>query len=221
MSDRTKYQQQLDEERLSPQKADETLSLLLKENERLNEKQEKKLSVGVGKHFQLMKYAPIFASVAAAILIAFVFLPGKDAKQGGTEAGKTHVTYGTVAYVEKSVTRAGNEDFEAVFDDIKIEEFFPGLKYIDGIASSSKDAREGEAYFELEGNMLTAYVGDRKDDLSEKLSNVPSYYGAKFNLDEETGYISAVYQKQGLWVRLVTKNMENEAFESLIERLAQ
>ncbi len=228
MPERTKYQQQLDSERLSPEKADETLSLMLNENAKLAEKRERGGVQIEAKRHKLAKYIPVLATAAAAALVLVLLLtPDKDTAQSGSTASPvgTIASYiipcGQVAYHKPAIgARGGAQDFENVFGFAPAE-LFPGASVVSSNAVNSNGRKRAEIKLESDAQAFTAYVEDAEDDLTRQLEDVAEYNGIKYNFDASSDIRSAVYQARGLWIRIDAEHMDDETFKAAVKELKQ
>ena len=221
MAQRTTYQQQLDKERLSPEKAEQTLKVLLEENTKRNEKRVKRAART--KRPAWTRYAPALAAVAAAVVLMVTLLPGQ--KQAGTAnvgAGDS-VVYGEVRLNGLPPFGGGRGSAAGTLEDVfgvTAGELFKDWTVERSAAYTAENGKQAILYLSRGENELRATVSDFEPALRTALQETKeSLTGVKFNRDPDSGFLDAVYQKGGYFITLHAEKIESAAFEEIVKEL--
>ena len=211
------YISEMGSEHLSDQKAQETLKLMLSENNRLHDRDAQKKQTNKNR---FLHYAPVFAAAAACIVIAITLIhPNQSAN---TRAGK-RIEYGSIqlsSLPSGIVTRgeAGN-DLEAAFG-ISGENLFTNWSIIYTAVYSSGEHKQAFVELERDGVNLTASVSDMESALYNALKETNAGpAGVRFNCDPLTNELSAVYRYSNLWIVISSDNVDKTEFETIISEL--
>ena len=211
------YIPEMEAEHLSKAKAQETLKLMLNENTKLHEKNTQKKQIERTKY---LRYAPVFATAAACIIIAVALLhPGQNSSK---ETGKL-IEYGSVqlSSLPSGIISRGEsgDDLEAAFG-ISGNELFMGWTVTDTTVYSSGGHKQAFIELQKDDIKITASVSDIESALYSTLGETNAgTNGARFNLDPSTNELNAVYKRSNLWIVLTADNIEKADFEAIVREL--
>lgn len=211
-TERTAYQREMDQVRLPQEKADETLRLMLQENQRLRREEARQKT---RRSPLLTRVLPVLGAAAAALvlLLTTVLRPSGytfGSVRLGTLPGAQVQGAGSIAPAgDKLGTRPGAARLAA--------DLFPGWNLSQETADPALTAPDGDGrsfVIEKDGTRLTVTVTEEETPLAAALKDAPAYGGAqvRLNRDGDTGILSAVYAPEGLCVTLSSAELSEDAF---------
>ena len=204
-NNRTPYQREMDQVRLSPEKADETLRLMLKENEALRQRDARRENRK--NRFLLTRVLPALGAAAAVLVLLLT-----------TVMRPASYTFGAVRSASLPVSGSRDEMSAAGYDASAAQSMFPGWKVAGiGDPSLAVSAPVGDrAVFSIarDGVQFTVTVSGKETALSSSLHDQPAFGSAqvRLNRDPDTGVLSACFTKNGQYVVLCSKDMAEDAF---------
>lgn len=214
-SGRNAYQKELDQVHLSDEKAEETLRLMMAENDAVREKERKRAS----RRFPPIRiWLPALGAVAACLILVLtgVFRTPETYSFAGISVRKLPVS--GIRGDENPAEKVDLTDAEALFPGWTVSGARPERK----LRGLSPDGSELDAALEKNGVILDAIIMYGRPQLAEALEETEAYgtYGVRFNHDPDTGVLCAVYARDGYYVILSAAGMEEKNFSKAVMEAA-
>ncbi len=221
METRSRYQQEMDQVKLSEEKANETLKLMLEKNKELREKEIRKAKKSSSAVWA-RRVLPVFAAAAACIALVFFVLrqPGNQVTFGSLRLSQLPVT---------GVSRGENPekaDFETAFV-CKEGSLFPGWEIVDSetVQYTTSDGPEYEAHLTIrkQEKELSVTINTRTEPalytaLADKESGLK---GIRLNLDPETNTRTAISLCNDLYISLSSDTLSEKDFLDAVKAITQ
>lgn len=204
-NNRTPYQREMDQVRLSKEKADETLRLLLEENRSLRKKDAEKENRR--KRVLLTRVLPSLGAAAAVLVLLLT-----------TVLRPSSYVFGAVRAAGLPVSGARDTVHDNGYDTAAAQSMFPGWEIAEiadpALAVSAPDGDQSIFIIKKDGAMFTVTLSEKETALSSALRGQPAYgsAGVRLNRDTETGVLSACFTKNGLYAVLCARDMTEELF---------
>ena len=203
-NNRTPYQQEMDQIHLSREKADETLRMMLEENQALRRKDIKKAKQK--NRFLFTRVLPVLGAAAAVLVLLTTILP--------------HAAYsfGSVRFSSLPVSGTRDTVSGTGFDVFMAQDMFPGWEISQTadpfLTVSAPDGERAVFTIAKDGMQFTVTLSEKETALSSQLHSQPAYGSAKvrLNRDTETGVLSACFQKNELYAVFCARDMAEDAF---------
>ena len=202
---RSAYQREMDEVRLSDEKKEETLRLMLAANREARGKEARP-----GTAFSARRVVPVLAA-AAAVAVLLIF---------GPNLFRPSVTFGSVSLSTLPVVTVsrGAEEEEAVFEEVfgrTPSSLFPGWEIRDVRAAvwtdPSGDVGRGTFRASRGRTVLSVGVSTREPPLYTALADTPSgLEGVRLNRDPESGGLHAVARCGDFYVSISSVDLAVE-----------
>lgn len=213
MKERTIYQRQMDEVRLREDKKKETLRLLLEENQRLREAEEKK-AAKKNKVFSWKIPSMAMAAVACLVLvvvgfsgrggISFESIRLRDLPQIGSR-GETEAL---------SFSEAFGKSPESLFSAGSITEGKTEIVYL-----TEERHYRGSLEILINGSSLAVSVTDYEPPIYTATKKTQEINGVKVRLAEDTGLgrKCCVYEREGMYVTLSSDTLSQGDFVNAVQ----
>ena len=204
-NNRTPYQREMDEVRLSKEKADETLRLMLEENRALRRKDAEKESRR--KQVLLTRVLPALGAAAAVLVLLLT-----------TVLRPSAYVFGAVRTVSLPVSGARDTARDYGYDAAAAQSMFPGWEIAEitdpALAVFAPDGEQSSFVIKKDGAQFTVTLSVKETALSSALHGQPAYgnAGVRLNRDADTGVLSACFQKNGQYAVLSARDMAEDSF---------
>ena len=204
---RTRYQQEMDRERLPEKKAQETLRLLLEENGKLREREEKKSA------WTFRRLMPVMAAAAACL----VLVVGLSVLRPGASG------FGSIRLSQLPLSGYRGDSPAASFAEafgMTPEAMFPGWT-VENVETEELPGM-GETFHEAR---LTLTRGETRLE-AEASDRAPALWTAlqkgdvRYNRDPDTGRLSAVWQKDRCYITVSALGMAEKDFRTAVGEVA-
>ena len=210
---RTAYQEQIDALHVSKEKKEETLRLMLEENKRLRQAEEKKAS-----GFFRPRHMTLYAVAAACLLVAFLGF--------GQLGGKSPYLSVRTSQLPAAVISRGGE--EVTFRDVfgyEAEDLFKGWSVqeegIDTLLFNGSRVHEASLTLRRDAAVISATVADYEPPLLTLLKKDASaaWEGTYLAKDQDSQTLYAAYEAQGRYIVLSAKQIAEKEFQRIAEGL--
>ncbi|MBQ8080413.1 MAG: hypothetical protein IJ240_00790 [Clostridia bacterium] len=205
---KTKYQQEMDAIHLSEEKTEQTLEALLAENRRLRvEDAKREQRRGASRR-------PLYAVVAAAACLLLVVGGIAFSRRNAVSFGAFQLSSLPVSVARDVSVSGGAASFAEAFGRAA-QTLFPGaeITYEDVAADRADGGYTGYLTVVQNGFSLNAEVSAEEPPIYG-IARAGRLNGKALRLarEETTGALYAVYQREGLYVVLSSRQLEEEAF---------
>ena len=210
---RTAYQEQIDALHVSKEKKEETLRLMLEENKRLRQAEEKKSS-----RFFRTPRMTLYAVAAACLLLVFFGF--------GQLGGKSPYLSVRTSQLPTAVISRGND--EITFSDAfgcEAEWFFKDWSVqkegVDTLLYNGSLVHEASLTLRKDAAVISATVADYEPSLLTLLKkDAPAVLeGLYLAKDQDSQALYAAYEVEGRYIVLSAKQMSEKDFQRIAEEL--
>lgn len=210
---RTAYQEQIDALHVSEEKKEETLRLMLEENARIRQAEEKKRN-----NLFRPSRMTIFAVAAACVLLVFFGISRQGGKSPYLSIRTSQLPTAVISRGEEELTfqDAFGCEAESLFKDWSVRE-----EGVDTLLFNGSRVHEAYMTLQKDETVISAMVTDYEPPLLTLLKKDASDVRENLYLakDQDSQTLYAAYEADGHYIVLSGKQMPEKEFQQIAEEL--